>query len=1543
MSPNSKYSDRELNLALNSLEKREAALLSWGIVDGGFTFDEVLETLEKHFQCDREEAEEAMHALHERKLLLPFNDSKQDIWRTRAAETVRLAATLRQLFPSHFKHPGGWRQAPQLVADFRFAVRPRRYPARRYDAVAVEKIIGEKVRLSKLQTQALHVLVKNWKLSDFQVVASQRLLAEADGRVSRGLIVGAGTGSGKTLAFYLPAFLKTVESVATDQNPWVRVVALYPRNELLKDQLTKALGSVLELGAMMREKSRARPLTIGAYYGDAPYGCRGGQFRHYPDTSWRETSEGWICPYLRDPATGRNLVWRKTDVAATRERLHVEGGGALVADESSLRLSRDAMTKNPPDILFGSTEMLQRSMGSVTTARLFGMRTMHAPELVLLDEAHTYEGTTGAQVAYLLRRYRHALAGRGNPHFTGLSATLANPAPFFADLVGLPEHAITSVRADDKAYPQEEAGNEYLLALRGHPFSGAGLLSTTIQMIALMRRVLDPKTSDLGSSVSRGIVGQRLFVFTDDLDVTNRLFDDVANAEGLMPNRGRYIANPKREPLAALRSPISTEADDDERARFEDGQSWRLADAVGHPPELTQRIVVDRVSSQDTGVNFAADVVVATASLEVGFDDDRVGAVIQHKAPRSVAQFLQRKGRGGRPQEMRPWTVVTLSDYGRDRVAYQNYDALFDPEVPPQHLPLGNRYILRMQAASAMLDWLSANLDRVARQRHDFFDPYRSLTGPSTKPYVVSEQDSCAKVLRKLIEDPAGPPARDLQSHLSASLGISRDEALALAWEPPRALLTGAAPTLLRQLERHFEREGRDPEQRSPQPLPGFIPENLFSDLNLPEVSLLVPPIERGSFKKVISPFFMGVERSIREFAPGRVSRRFGHIDSDARHWIPVPTDGAEEVQIDLRENVGSGRRVEGDAIGKYTYTSDDGSIEVVSVLRPHQISVEQAPLPVSSSSNARTRWHTQIIPPSDEALTNCARHSVSKRLSWSSIVREVRFYTHLGHAPVEVRRFTTGSDARVLVSRGGERSDELRVRTTFASDGAPAALGFSSDVDAIAFVVTLPDPSSDSGSVADEFGRSLRSAYLHHLVVESPDLQHLNIFQRDWLYQALLGTTVIQARNGRTPNKLTGERAIEDSQRSLKEFLDRLLEVQIDPETGETARGKHGEDLSATLESHDVVRALQCAAVESWNPEPANHVAWQKVRCLVTLGAALLSACAEVLRTRSEDGLVLDLDGGPQQAEGDSPIKLHAGESLIWISEATPGGSGLVESVLQAYSGDPRAFFAGADQALQGSDLELVASEMPRAVRAVVEDDAVRAKADAARRAEGLAAATSAHGELRDALTRAGILCAHAVYSSLSHRLLRPGASGETAELLAALVTHWDALEESSGFEVDARVFAHIAAREDEFTAMIPAVPSSYLDDPIWRAGTYYGLLWSRGSELRSSALRPYSPYAEFPSTDRFLLLRSLPDRGDVAMVEADNWVSTVEDSLGRHGVAYLTSSAGAASKLSKALLMLAETPLEAGFLHVHPVVSGLTRTPDGFRARLVLPEALQ
>jgi len=103
-------------------------------------------------------------------------------------------------------------------------------------------------------------------------------------------------------------------------------------------------------------------------------------------------------------------------------------------------------------------------MSDSRRAPLFGVGQPNAPRIVLLDEVHTYEGSHGAQVAYLLRRWRWAV--RKKVQFTGLSATLENARDFFAQLTGLRPSSVVPVAGDD----MEPKGVEYQLALRGDPF-----------------------------------------------------------------------------------------------------------------------------------------------------------------------------------------------------------------------------------------------------------------------------------------------------------------------------------------------------------------------------------------------------------------------------------------------------------------------------------------------------------------------------------------------------------------------------------------------------------------------------------------------------------------------------------------------------------------------------------------------------------------------------------------------------------------------------------------------------------------------------------------------------------------------------------------------------------------------------------------------------------------------------------------------------------------------------------------------------------------
>jgi ATP-dependent helicase Lhr and Lhr-like helicase len=87
-----------------------------------------------------------------------------------------------------------------------------------------------------LQAEVAAAQVEGLQVAQFQVATARSVAAAATAGQTRGVIVGAGTGSGKTLAFFLPAYALMAER-AIPGRFGVQTLALYPRKELLGDQL----------------------------------------------------------------------------------------------------------------------------------------------------------------------------------------------------------------------------------------------------------------------------------------------------------------------------------------------------------------------------------------------------------------------------------------------------------------------------------------------------------------------------------------------------------------------------------------------------------------------------------------------------------------------------------------------------------------------------------------------------------------------------------------------------------------------------------------------------------------------------------------------------------------------------------------------------------------------------------------------------------------------------------------------------------------------------------------------------------------------------------------------------------------------------------------------------------------------------------------------------------------------------------------------------------------------------------------------------------
>ena len=1498
---------------LDQIESQEMRSLEWGFTGGGLSREEAIALLP-----DASLADDALEVLIEAKLVFEQTGRGGDRrYRSRFAEMMRLLAANRQLFPNR-----PWQGAPGLVADFRVDRRPRRFPKRNRPPSQILAMHKDVIATTPLRQELWKALTTRLErgLSAFQERATVRISQEGDDAAT---IVTAGTGSGKTIAFYLPAMLAIGEAIGPEF--WVKGLAIYPRVELLKDQFAEAFRMAREVDVAL-DAHRRRPIRIGALFNATP---NQGNANALKDKGWVRRGQDWVCPWMRCPSCEAEMLWRNADLQAARERLFcARPRCAYEARETHIVLTRQRIQQQPPDILFTTTEILNQRLSDHWTRGVFGVGNSRKPFLALLDEVHTYEGTSGAQAALTLRRWRHLL---GSPvKWVGLSATLGDAARFFSDLTGAAIERVVEVTPTSTEY--EESGAEYQILLRGDPAARASLLSTTIQTSMLVSRVLDPPEA----TNSSGIFGRRAFLFTDDLDVTNRLYDDLRDAEAYT-----IFGHPdmRRQPLAALRA-----AGSDDRARDLEGQRWRVCEDVGH--SLNRRLIIGRTTSQDTGVDQGTNIVVATSALEVGFNDIGVGAVIQHKAPRGMASFLQRKGRAGRVREMRPITLTVLSDYGRDRAFYQSYERLFDPVLEAQHLPIRNPYVLKMQATFALFDWLankSAGTEKA--WAWDFLS--RPLESPS--PPVAKVISRVKAKLTQLVQGEEDSIA-SLREHLMGALRIDEETAQALLWEAPRSLLMEAVPTLVRRLFRNwnlaFPSRDLTLDLHEPfHPLPDFVPRNLFSDLSLPEVRVLVPPATVNHEWRTEN---MPILQALGQLVPGRVTRRFAHERGGLSHWVRV--DSTRPSQVWRISDYAEENEFVGEFSGRFNNVSH---LTPLLVYRPWTMRLAKADRQEAlPSSNARLAWHTDIAA-NGEPLSV----PVPPRSSWRTYVQKIDFFLHRFRASASVRRFSPSAKASIRTLK-----DEFSIALTFRSDDdRPAAIGFELEVDGVRLDLIMPaDEQIGASKLTPTLLISSKYAYLRDRFRDNVNLPgDVNVFQREWLFQILCSALLADAANkSRSIADAAADLLSDDQidftfQAVMNELFDASPPSALDDERngededGEVSEGDRSQSASSgggrlqqALSLHvarpEVRTELRALAGEFGHVETARFDHWLRRLVLETLGEAILQACIAAAPLHATlDNLLVDIRDDKE-----------SGVATIWITETTIGGAGVLQAFAERFSAEPRMFFDAVEASLAPTDLELVDRGLRRILSLTCGDPAVSEGFTQLRATDSHLRRAALWQELSTMMAKCGgVDLSHALVVSLNNRLLRAGAGPALDQLLLHLHEYWDHLEHRFAVTLGLREFAYTCSRNELWQGRI----RSYLADSLPpEAATMIGileiitsLLWPREAEVRGHSLQSYNPYRETRSTDP-AIVRHLLIEPSLAIVDLDapDWRSLLHLAFTAKGACRLAALSAHAAELRALLVQLSATPIDVGVLQFFPVVARVEHIGDQILADLTLRE---
>lgn len=1465
---------------LSQLERSENRLLEWGVIGGTIDASAEIEsilmepptqTLRDSLETTFTTADDIIRNLVDRMLLFRIEDNR---YRTRYAETLRLLYLLKQRFDAK-----DWRSGRNLVSHIKPLLNYRRYPLRDQKWMDIEAKFRK--THSYLATDVLRFLLEDgtMKLARFQVDALFHILGKSVDKADHGTIVGAGTGAGKTKAFYLPVFADVATMIADSVEPYTKVIGIYPRVELLKDQFREAVSELMKLNPLLKDKGY-RPITIGCYYGDTPQKAK--DVLEHKDRKWKRKGNDFICPFFACPKCGSSLLWKYDDVqleiksgSGIHERLYCDNDTCsfFVGPENVL-LTRARMISQSPDFLFTSTEMLNRKMTSGEESHLFGIRALQPPRYVLLDEVHIYEGVTGAHVAYLLRRWRNLIGRRHlrGVQFVGLSATLSNPESFFSQLVGLSEDQTTYLSPADADLTTE--GMEYNIVLRGDPFSTASLLSTSVQTSMLLGRMLDPIHKD----ISKGAFGPKLFGFTDKLDVINRWYHIEIDAEK------RKILSKFRDPELFPDIMAKTYSEQNKL-----GQVWNVAKMLDKD-SLRRPLELEITSSQNKGVKENAKIVIATSTLEVGYNDTKVGAVIQHKAPRNLASFLQRKGRAGRVRGMRPWMVVVTSAFGRDRFVYDYPEQIFQPNLNDLTLPLRNPYIQRIQMAFTFMDWLSVKL---AEQGHNI--DIRYLLTPMGCKNNLSEKQYVISLILQLLEGQDG----EFRTFLRDSLQLTEIELSQILWTPPRSLYFELLPTLLNQLETNYQNASEDVSA-----LAGFVPRALFSQIDLSELLLKVPNREK--------PEVMPTQAGLVEFAPGNVSKRFVHPEKITEaHWL-----NNESRIIDTH----------GDQMKSHYLETVMHQGELLSICEPYAFALTQIPHEVSDRSTGYPEWHVQLTPSDEDAGFTLDVHSHSVL---SPIVNQIRYYSSNHNQYVKVTRYASKIYSEIKYRK--KQSSEKRT-FQFDFEGKQAAIGFQRFADALRF--DLEPINSDLLFQHDEwrqFALNSKPTFYRYVISKDKSVTSvLNRFEIDWLTQITLSSVVATAVSRRTTVREAlcefREKAESISMRTLQLIYHSTVTSMSEVDGQED--GKVFESLQTAIRTPSIMKPF-IDHLEAISGDIRTHPLihqWLEETTITTIAACLQTAIGDLLPDVNTEDLTLDIEG-----------------HTIWFSEGESGGLGIINKVSGMLRNAQGTFQELFMQSITNCQRQDIATSLKSTLEYL--DEPEMATLFTHLRNERRVEYQQIYlDQLQKQLDKRGLSPKREFIVSLFSKLLRSTNQPGTDSLQKDLHQIWHKEEHRIQCKIDIQEFTVAClANADIRNRVEQLLKQVEVDESARRKQQYIfieSLLFNDCHESCPECLELYSPFRSFVKPSRYLLQLFVQPTHATVVFEEENWEGIAKKYLAEGKRLRIIAPSHKREQFQSALIRLIHEPIEARLEVFYPFVERVKNDGDKWNYYLQIRE---
>ncbi len=193
----------------------------------------------------------------------------------------------------------------------------------------------------------------------------------------KNLIITTGTGSGKTESFLIPVINQLLKEKENGTlGPGVRTLIIYPMNALVNDQIRR-------IREILYDMDVEGAITFGRFTGE---------------TKEKQKEAEKIYSDVED----RKYPWRKNEI-----------------------ISREQMRITPPNILITNYAMLEYILLRPGDNILLGPKYASKWKYIVLDEAHSYHGANGIEVATLLKRVK-AMLKRNDLKYILTSATLGD-------------------------------------------------------------------------------------------------------------------------------------------------------------------------------------------------------------------------------------------------------------------------------------------------------------------------------------------------------------------------------------------------------------------------------------------------------------------------------------------------------------------------------------------------------------------------------------------------------------------------------------------------------------------------------------------------------------------------------------------------------------------------------------------------------------------------------------------------------------------------------------------------------------------------------------------------------------------------------------------------------------------------------------------------------------------------------------------------------------------------------------------------------------